>query len=161
MWKVDGKPDVHNIRCMQNCPQEMQQMSTLPDYARNQHGDLSAQNRQIGAVRGTDTTRPAGAVALIASATLPPVKGNALSGHELAQKHTCAACHQSVGKLVGPSHAEISAKYAGNAAAEAMLMAKVRAGGSGVWGSNVMPPHAGISDEDLRALVRWSLAGGN
>jgi cytochrome c len=42
-----------------------------------------------------------------------------------------------------------------------MLMAKVRAGGSGVWGSNVMPPHAGISDEDLRALVRWSLAGGN
>ena len=159
LWDVRGKADVQNSRCMQDCKQEMEHMSALPDYARNQHGNLAEQNRHIGPTRGTDTVLPAKSATDSMSSS---VRGtSALSARELAQKYTCTACHQSDRKLVGPSHAEIAARYRGNAAAEALLMAKVRAGGSGTWGANVMPPHTNISDEDLHALVRWSLSGGN
>ncbi len=151
MWTARAAGDVHNTRCMKDCPQEMAQMSALPDYARNQHGNLAEQSRHIGPSRGTDTVSP---TALTAS---PPT---VTSAHDLAQKYACNACHQADRKLVGPSHADIAAKYRGNPGAEAMLMAKVRAGGFGVWGTAVMPPHAEIDDADLRALVRWSLSGG-
>ena len=157
LWKAHAVGDVHNKRCMKDCRQEMEHMSSLPDFARNQNGNLAEQNRYIGPARGTDTTKAANMpVAAPAAAAATTV-----SVRDLAQKYTCSACHLPDRKLVGPSHAEIAAKYRGNAAAEAMLMAKVRAGGTGVWGTNVMPPQAGISDDDLRALVRWSLSGGN
>ena len=133
-------------------------MSSLPDFARNQNGNLAEQNRYIGPARGTDTTKAANVPAAAAS---PVAATTTVSVRDLAQKYTCNACHLPDRKLVGPSHAEIAAKYRGNAAAEAMLMAKVRTGGTGVWGTNVMPPQAGINDDDLRALVRWSLSGGN
>ena len=161
LWNVGGKADVQNARCMNDCPQEMEHMSSIPDFARNQHGNLAEQNRSIGPSRGTDTTRAASAsmrgVRSTAGSITPPVPAM----RDLAQKYACSACHQADRKLVGPSHADIAAKYRGNAGAEAMLMAKVRAGGSGVWGSTAMPPHAEIGDDDLRALVRWSLTGGN
>jgi len=123
----------------------------LPDYARNQHGNLAEQSRHIGPSRGTDTVSP---TALTAS---PPT---VTSAHDLAQKYACNACHQADRKLVGPSYADIAAKYRGNPGAEAILMAKVRTGGSGVWGTALMPPHEGIDDADLRTMVRWSLSGG-
>ncbi len=156
LWDVRGKADVQNARCMKDCAQEMEHMSSIPDFARNQHGNLAEQNRSIGPSRGTDTSRAANLPAAVI-----PVATTTPSVRDLAQKYTCTACHQSDRKLVGPSHADIAAKYRGNAGAEAMLMAKVRAGGSGVWGSTAMPPHAEIGDDDLRALVRWSLTGGN
>ena len=156
LWKARAAGDVHSTRCMKGCRQEMEHMSSIPDFARNQHGNLAEQNRHIGPSRGTDTTKAANLATTTAPAgvTTMPVR-------DLAQKYTCSACHLPDRKLVGPSHAEIAARYRGNAAAEAMLMAKVRAGGSGVWGGNVMPPQTSISDEDLRTLVRWSLSGGN
>jgi cytochrome c len=40
------------------------------------------------------------------------------------------------------------------------LMAKVKAGGAGVWGSIPMPPQAQLSDEDRKTLVVWVLSGG-
>ena len=158
MWTARAAGDVHNTRCMKDCQQEMEHMSSLPEYARNQNGNLADQNRHIGPTRGTDTTQAPNSSTVAA----PPLAGTTSSPtvRDLAQKYTCNACHQTDRKLVGPSHADIAAKYRGNAAAEAMLMAKVRAGGSGVWGAAVMPPQAQISDEDLRALVRWSLSGG-
>jgi cytochrome c len=39
-------------------------------------------------------------------------------------------------------------------------MAKVKAGGAGVWGSIPMPAQAQLSDEDRRILVVWMLSGG-
>jgi len=40
------------------------------------------------------------------------------------------------------------------------LMAKVKNGGAGVWGSIPMPPQAQLSDADRKALVEWVLSGG-
>src|SRR5258706_5378245 len=120
----------------------MAQMSALPDYARNQHGNLAEQSRHIGPSRGTDTVWP---TALTAS---PPT---VTSAHDLAQKYACNACHQADRMLVVPSYVDIAAKYHGNPAAEAMLMAKGKAGGFGVWRSAVMAPHAEDDSADLSA----------
>jgi S-disulfanyl-L-cysteine oxidoreductase SoxD len=61
MWKVNGKGDVKNVACMKDCPTEAKISSALPDFARNAHGNIAAQNRVIGPVRGVDTTKPTGA----------------------------------------------------------------------------------------------------
>lgn len=75
----------------------------------------------------------------------------------LAAKYNCAACHSVDKKVVGPSFKEIAAKYAGDAGAQALLEQKVKAGGSGVWGTIPMPPN-NVPDADLKALVDSILA---
>ena len=77
---------------------------------------------------------------------------------DLAKKSACMACHKMEGKLVGPGYKEVAKKYAGDAGAEAKLIAKVKAGGSGVWGAIPMPPNAAISDADVKKLVKWVLS---
>jgi cytochrome c551/c552 len=51
------------------------------------------------------------------------------------------------------------AKYKGQADAEAKLVAKVKAGGQGVWGAVPMPPQGHLKDGDIRSLVKWILSG--
>jgi cytochrome c len=73
-------------------------------------------------------------------------------------KYGCVACHAADKKLVGPSFKDIAAKYRGNAGAEKQLAAKVKNGGSGVWGSVPMPPNPTVPDTDLTAMVRSILS---
>jgi len=75
----------------------------------------------------------------------------------LAQKSACMSCHGMDKKIVGPGYKEVAAKYKGDKGAEAMLAAKVKAGGKGVWGEIPMPPNAAVSDADAKALVNWIL----
>jgi cytochrome c len=75
----------------------------------------------------------------------------------LATKNGCLACHQVETKVVGPAYKEVAAKYKGQEGALEMLAAKVKAGGSGVWGPVPMPPNAHVSDEDIKAIVEWVL----
>lgn len=78
---------------------------------------------------------------------------------QLAQKSNCVACHAADAKLVGPSWKDISNKYKGDATAEAKLVAKVKKGGAGVWGSVPMPPNVTVKDADIKTLVQWVLSG--
>ena len=75
----------------------------------------------------------------------------------LAQKSGCLACHNVNVKVIGPSYKDVAAKYRGQAGAEDKLVAKVKAGGSGVWGAMPMPPHPQIKEEDIRTIVKWVL----
>ncbi len=84
--------------------------------------------------------------------------GSAQANEALATKSGCLACHKADAKLVGPSYKEVAAKYKGNAKAEAMLIDKVKKGGTGVWGQIPMPPNAAVKDEDVKTLVKWVLA---
>ncbi|WP_434635194.1 c-type cytochrome [Chromobacterium sp. CV08] len=93
------------------------------------------------------------AALLMGAATAP-----ALANLQLAQKYSCTACHAVDKKIVGPAYKDVAKKYAGQKGAEAMLMAKVKNGGSGVWGPIPMTPHPNIPDADLRALVKWVLS---
>jgi cytochrome c len=75
----------------------------------------------------------------------------------MMKKDGCAACHAVDKKIVGPAYNEVAAKYKGDAGAAAKLEAKVKAGGSGVWGPVPMPPNANVPDADIKALVGWIL----
>jgi cytochrome c551/c552 len=76
---------------------------------------------------------------------------------KLAQKHSCTACHGMNNKVVGPSFADIHKKYGADSAAT--LAAKIKAGGSGVWGSVPMPAQAQLPASDLQAIAEWLARG--
>jgi cytochrome c len=74
---------------------------------------------------------------------------------DLATRNNCMGCHATDKKLVGPSYKDISAKYKGkNVAAD--LVKKVKAGGSGVWGTMPMPPSPAAEGE-VKQIVDWIL----
>lgn len=77
----------------------------------------------------------------------------------LAEKNGCMACHGIDKKVVGPAYQDVAKKYKGDATAAGKLAAKVKAGGSGVWGQIPMPPNPQVSDADIKTLVTWILAG--
>lgn len=77
---------------------------------------------------------------------------------QLLTSAACVACHAVDKPLVGPSFKSVAARYRGDGAASGRLAAKIRAGGSGVWGPTPMPPSVGLSDADLKLLVDWILA---
>jgi cytochrome c len=81
----------------------------------------------------------------------------AMAGIELAQKKNCLSCHMLDQKLVGPAYRDVAAKYAGRQDALTILSAKVQAGGTGVWGSAVMPPNP-VTPDEARELVSWILS---
>ena len=72
---------------------------------------------------------------------------------ELAAKYNCMGCHAVDKKLVGPSFKDIAGKYKGKGA-EADLVKKVKAGGSGVWGPAPMPPSP-APEGDVKQIVDW------
>jgi cytochrome c551/c552 len=93
----------------------------------------------------------------------PPSADTLVAGGEdpvqrLLAAHACNGCHALEQRVVGPSFKEVAGKYAGDTDAAQRLAAKIRAGGQGVWGAVPMPPNPGLSDAELKALVRWVLA---
>ena len=150
MWSVKGKPDVRNVACMKNCGAEVKLTSALPAAARPAHGNLADQNRIIGPVRGVVTPAQA--------ATAPAAPSHGAAMLQLANKGACLSCHQVDRRLVGPAFQEVAARYKGDAQAPAALAAKVKNGGSGVWGTVPMPA-ASLDDREIGKLVRWVLDG--
>ncbi len=146
LWQVRGKPDLAAAACMRDCAMEGRVVSQIPAYARGDHGDLAAQNRLVGPVRGSATL--AGAL---------PAAVHAGNVRALAERTGCLACHAANSRIVGPSLAEIAAKYRSDDGAVARLAVKVKNGGQGAWGSIPMPPHAQLEDGEVRDLVRWVL----
>jgi cytochrome c len=148
-----GRPDVKAVACMTNCVPEPKVASFLPDFARNNHGNLAEQQRGVGPQRGADT-----AAAATVAAPKPAADGAGAAALALAQKHTCTACHGAEIKIVGPGFKEIAARYAGRADAEAYLTGKIRSGGQGVWGAMAMPAQA-VPEADAQTLAQWLAAG--
>jgi cytochrome c len=93
------------------------------------------------------------AAALVVAGT-----ASAQSPEDMAKKDGCLACHSVDKKIVGPSYKDVAKKYAGQADAEAKLVAKVKAGGKGVWGEIPMPPNTNVSEADIKTLVKWILS---
>lgn len=82
---------------------------------------------------------------------------DAAKAKQLAQKYNCLACHAEDKKLVGPAYKDVAKKYKDDKSAEAKLIAKVKGGGSGVWGAIPMPPN-NVPDPDVKTLVEWVLS---
>jgi cytochrome c551/c552 len=162
LWDIKGKPDVRSVACMKNCPVDATVRSSLPEAARNAHGNLALQTRGFGATRGVDTTqaapgaRPAPDGAPASSAAPSATAGKA--GLALLQQHACMACHALDAKLVGPSFKAVRAQYQGDGAAAARLAGKIKQGSSGTWGPIPMPAQAHLADADVVTMVAWILA---
>ena len=98
-------------------------------------------------------------ILLVASVALLSVGAQAATGEEIMTKSGCMACHKVDAKLVGPALKDVGKKYKGQDVVD-KLMAKVRAGGSGVYGPIPMAPNPveKISDADLKTAVHWVLS---
>ncbi len=82
----------------------------------------------------------------------------AAAGDDLLKKNACTACHALDKKMVGPAYKDVANKYRGQKDAPAKLAEKVKKGGTGVWGQIPMPPNAGVSDADLKAMIEYVLS---
>jgi len=76
----------------------------------------------------------------------------------LLQRNNCSACHQIDKRKYGPILQEVAAKYAGEAGAVDILAAKIKAGGTGVWGEDIMPPQPNVSDADAKQMAKLILS---
>jgi cytochrome c len=161
-----GKPDVKVMACMKNCATVAKVASFLPDFARNNNGNLAEQQRLVGPQRGADTTTPAAAnpgaaVAATAAAAATPrasTDNPAAAALALAQKHNCMVCHNVETRIVGPAFRDIAAKHGARADAEAYLAGKIKSGGQGIWGAIPMPAQT-LSDGEAKLIAQWLAAG--
>ncbi|WP_026952787.1 c-type cytochrome [Algoriphagus mannitolivorans] len=80
-----------------------------------------------------------------------------IKGLEKVKGSDCTSCHMVERKIVGPSYAEVAAKYENTEENITMLAQKVIAGGVGVWGEVPMPAHPGLSEEDAKDMVAYVL----
>jgi cytochrome c551/c552 len=92
----------------------------------------------------------------------PPPSADTLAGggdpvQRLLETSGCTGCHAPDKRVVGPSFAEIAARYGKDEKALANLKNKIRGGGQGAWGNVPMPPNPGLSEADLQAVVSWLL----
>lgn len=81
----------------------------------------------------------------------------AVASEDLAKQKACLTCHAMQTKVIGPSFADIAAKYKTEKDADTKLAGKIRAGGSGVWGQIPMPPNAAVSEAEAKTLAKWVL----
>jgi cytochrome c len=84
---------------------------------------------------------------------------DAAAAKALASKSACLACHAADKKIVGPAYQEVAAKHKGQADAVAKVAARIKSGGSGLYGAVPMPPQAALKDDELKLLAEWVLAG--
>lgn len=73
-------------------------------------------------------------------------------------KSDCKTCHNKNVKTIGPSYVEIANRYKANDENITLLSAKIKTGGSGVWGNQVMTPHPDLSDRILNEMVSYILS---
>ena len=160
-----GKPDVKAAACMKDCMAEPKVVSFLPDFARNQHGNLAEQNRSVGAQHGADTTKPPAAsladakrMVATASAPAPNPAGAGAAAMALAQKFACVACHGVENSIVGPAFRDVAKKYGNRSDAVTYLSGKIRSGGSGLWGAIPMPEQV-LNEADAQVIAQWLASG--
>lgn len=82
----------------------------------------------------------------------------ASKGAALIEQKDCKTCHKVDAKLVGPGYKEVAQKYEATDANIEMLADKVISGGSGHWGEVAMTPHADLSKEDAKEMVKYVLS---
>ena len=169
-----AKPDVQGSSCMVNCGAQMQVVSSLPDHARDAHGNLAEQSRSIGPSRGAETfvkelkaaqvsqnnpSNAALAQSTFAQAAPEKVASVSLvSIKPVLEKNACLACHVMSTKLVGPSFKDIAARYKTTEGAVNLLSGKIKSGGQGSWGAIPMPAQA-LSAAESTQIAQW-LTGG-
>lgn len=95
---------------------------------------------------------------LIAVIGLLGAAGPVRADYDLVVKKNCLACHYVDKRKYGPSFQQVAAKYADQKNAADVLARKIRRGGSGVWGQDLMPPQPQVSVTEAQALAKYVLS---
>jgi cytochrome c len=80
-----------------------------------------------------------------------------VAGSAKAKEAGCTACHMIQRKIVGPSYADVAAKYENTEENVELLTSHVINGNVGVWGEVPMPAHPQLSKEDVETIVKYVL----
>ena len=96
-------------------------------------------------------------------ATTAPAATESSKGLELIGASDCTTCHRldkaSSGASIGPAYSEVAEKYSPAADTTVnRLVKKIISGGSGIWGTVPMTPHAAVPEADVREMVKYILA---
>ncbi len=78
---------------------------------------------------------------------------------KMATIYGCLACHQENTKVVGPAYKDVRAKYLHDPQAIEKIISQIHHGGTGKWGTAVMPPFTAVSDADANRLAEWIMSG--
>lgn len=100
----------------------------------------------------------ASALLCMSRAVLAQDAGATPADDELYKTKNCFACHRIDRVEYAPAFRSVAARYANDTTALERLARKVRAGGGGVWGPDVMPAQTQVTEAEALALVRWILA---
>ncbi len=147
-------------------PAAMQEPVATEHAGHDEHAGHAVQPAASG-VEGSAPVQQAAPVAAAKPAPAAPAAGpeskaepvvSEADAMQLAKKSNCLACHAIGKKVIGPSWKDVTAKYRGDAGAEARMMEKIARGGSGVWGVMVMPPSPQVSEADRKTLARFVLS---
>ena len=84
-------------------------------------------------------------------------EGSLPEGLQLIAKSDCKTCHNKTLQTIGPAYVAIAQKYKNTPENISLLSSKVKAGGSGVWGEQMMTPHADLAEEDINKMVSYIL----
>jgi len=93
-----------------------------------------------------------------ASTPEPASKSAMDPGELLIVKSDCVGCHHKDNKLIGPSYVDVAAKYPANDENITYLAGKILKGGKGVWGQVPMTPHAKLSEDEAKTIVKYILS---
>lgn len=140
-WVVTIKKMQRNY----GAPTAEEQIEPLADYLARNYGSET-------------NPAPSTTISLPSRPTPPSGPGLTPLGGSLAAKYWCVSCHSVSAKLVGPPFKDIAAKYRHDSDAFAKVANQIRKGGSGKWGSVVMPPFPMVSDAETKALAEWILS---
>ncbi|OGS91536.1 MAG: hypothetical protein A2Z95_09665 [Gallionellales bacterium GWA2_60_18] len=88
----------------------------------------------------------------------PSAEVTGSKGYALAQQNGCFSCHEIDTESYCPKWRDIANRYRGDGGAEARLTGKIAAGGNGVWGEMLMPPHPQIGEDDRRTMTKFILS---
>ena len=157
LGRVQGRPDAQGSLCMKDCVKDVTIASEMPEFARNQNGNLAQQKRPLGPMRGIDTARYETTKTATASAATTTLA--AAHPSNLVSRHACMSCHGMTNRIIGPGFNEIAIKYQGRSDAQTYLMKRIKEGGQGVWGAIPMPPQAGLKDSEADEIARWIAEG--
>lgn len=76
-------------------------------------------------------------------------------GRLLMTNNDCKTCHMKTRKHLGPALIEIAEKYDSTKQNITLLTGKVKKGGTGVWGTQIMNAHPDVSDQDIAEMVSY------
>lgn len=90
-------------------------------------------------------------------ALLQPKKPSRPEGARLIARSDCRTCHNNKTKSIGPSYLSVAQRYEPTQENIDMLVAKVKLGGTGNWGKQIMNAHPGLPDSQIEKMITYIL----